>query len=239
MKTRSLLGGIALAGIAVPTVSIAIALTRVHVCARRAVANADPPGSTIVVFGSQALDGAPSLALRARLDHALMLYRARPGRCLAMAGGVPASRDPMRGGSDEVAAMIAYARAGGVPDQDLIAVRPGQNTREQVASTRRAVVEAGFGPVIAVSSSYHLARVCAEARRRGFTVEPSASAYAPDANTSRGYLAHAFADALGLLWYALPTRLTRVVDTTAGSLRHTTVGVLAGRFTWRELRRTA
>lgn len=238
MRRRTALGGLALAIVAVPALSVAIAVARVHVYARRGVANADPDGNTIVVFGSQALEHGPAAALRVRLDHALALYRSRPGRRLGMAGGIPASTDAVRGGHDEVAVMVSYAREHGVPDSDLIEVRPGQNTREQVASARRLVFDAGLGPVIGVSSSYHLARICDEARRQGFAIAPSASADGMDVSTPRQYATHVFADALGLLWYALPESLSRRVDTSAGSWRHVGVGVLAGRFRWRELRQT-
>ena len=236
MRGRFALG--ALAAVAAPVIAVAVAATRVHVYARRAVANVDPDGATIVVFGSQALEHGPGASLRARLDHALALYRSRPGRRLAMAGGVPVVIDDAHGGHDEVAAMVAYARERGVPDSDLIEVRPGQNTRDQVASTRRLIVDAALGPVIGVSSSYHLARICDEARRQGFHIAPSASSDGPDVNTPRQYATHVLADALGLLWYALPDSLSRRVDTSAGSWRHVGVGVLAGRFRWRELRRT-
>lgn len=238
MRRRTALGALALALVAVPGLSVAVAVARVHIYARRAVANVDPEGATIVVFGSQALESGPAAALRARLNHALALYRSQPGRRLAMAGGVPLVTDSIRGGSDEIAAMVAYARDHGVPDSDLIEVRPGQNTRDQVASTRRLIVDAGLGPVIGVSSSYHLARICDEARRRGFDITPSAYADGMDVSTPRQYATHVLADALGLLWYALPEAVSRRVDTSAGSWRHVGVGVLAGRFRWRELRQT-
>lgn len=237
MRPRIALLAIALAA-AVPAVSLAAAVARVHVYARRSTANVDPDGSTIVVFGAQALEHGPAASLRARLDHAITLYRARPGRRLAMAGGVPISTDSFRGGHDEVAAMTDYARAHGVPANDVMEVRPGQNTREQVASARRVVVDAGLGPVIAVSSSYHLARIHDEARRQGFSVAVSAPRRGPDVSQPRQYAAHVLADGLGLLWYSMPDALARRVDTSAGSLRHVGIGVLAGRHSWRDILRS-
>lgn len=236
MRPRTALFVIALTA-ALPAVPLVAAVARVHLYARRSVANADPEGSTIVVFGAQALEHGPAASLRARLDHAIVLYRARLGRRLAMAGGIPAGTDSLRGGHDEVAAMVAYARARGVPEDDILEIRPGQNTREQVASARRVVVDAGLGPVIAVSSSYHLARIHDEARRQGFRVAVSAPTEGPDVSHPRQYAAHALADGLGLLWYALPQAVVRRVDTSAGSLRHVGVGVLAGRHSWRDILR--
>lgn len=237
MRIRTALGTTLAVAVAVPALVAVVAVARVHLYARRALAQSDPDGATIVVFGSQALQSGPGLVLRSRLDHALSLYYARPGRRIAMAGGVPASTDVVRGGHDEVAAMLAYAREHGVPEEDLLAVRPGQNTRGQLSSTRRVVVDAGLGPVIGVSSSYHMARICDEARRQGFEVLPSAVVDSPETRTARGYLTHACADALGLLWYAAPHWLSQRVDTSAGSLRHLGVGFVAGRYTWRAVKR--
>ena len=237
MRTRTALGAIGLAAVAAPVISLAAAVVRVHVFARRGVANVDPEGTTIVVFGAQALESGPARSLRARLDHALALYGARPHRRLALAGGVPETTDIVSGGHDEVDAMVTYALERGVSDHDIIEVRPGQNTREQVASTRRLVQEAGYGPIIGVSSSYHLARIHDEARRQGFAMNMSASPTGPDVDASRQYAVHVTVDALALIWYALPASLTRRVNTSSGSLRHGAVGVLAGRFSWSQWRR--
>ena len=237
MRPRTVLSALAVTA-AMPALVLTAAIARVHVYARRATANAEPEGDMIVVFGAQALEHGPAASLRARLDHAIALYRARPRRRLAMAGGVPISTDSFRGGHDEVAAMIDYARAQGIPECDVMEVRPGQNTREQVSSARRVVVEAGLGPVIAVSSSYHLARIHDEARRQGFHVEVSAPSEGPDISRPRQYAVHVLADGLGLLWYALPERVASRVDTSAGSLRHIGVGVLAGRHSWQDILRS-
>lgn len=237
MRPRTVLSALAVTA-AMPALVLTAAIARVHLYARRSTANVDPEGATIVVFGAQALEHGPAGSLRARLDHAIALYRAHPGRRLAMAGGIPVSTDSFRGGHDEVAAMVDYARAQGVPVCDVIEVRPGQNTREQVSSAHRVVVDAGLGPVIAVSSSYHLARIHDEARRQGFHVEVSAPSEGPDVSRPRQYAVHVLADALGLLWYSMPDILARRVDTSAGSLRHIGVGVLAGRHSWQDILRS-
>ena len=143
---------------------------------------------------------------------------------------------------DEVPVMVAYARAAGVPVDRILEVRPGQNTREQVASTRSVVIDAGLGPVVAVSSTYHLARIQDEARRRGFDIELTAPPTSRDVATLRSYLSHVLTDALAGLWYALPPSIAQRVDTSAGSFRHMGLLAMTGDVTWREalesLRRT-
>lgn len=220
---------------ALPAAVVSVAALRVHVIARRSVESTDPVGHTVVVFGALALAEGPGRILRARLDHGLGLYRRHPGRKLAVAGGIPPFTDAPSGGHDEVAAMVAYAREHGVPDADLIEVRPGQDTREQVRSTRRIVVEAGLGPVIAVSSSYHLARIADEASRLGFSVATSAPRSSPDVDSPRVYLSHVLVDALATIWYAIPdgVRARLPLDTGAGSFRHLGLMAATGDTTWR------
>lgn len=216
-----------------PIVTVGIAAVRVHRAARRAVSTDGVAGTTAVIFGAQALNDEPGPILRARLDHAIVLYRQGRVRGLAMAGGVPAFADAPSGGHDEVAAAMSYARRQGVPAEHLIAVRPGQNTREQVQSTRSVIVEAELGPVVAVSSSYHLRRIISEARREGFAVAATAPPGSPDIATRRLYASHVLADSMALIWYAVPARLSRHIDTSAGSMRHLALLAMTGDISWR------
>jgi uncharacterized SAM-binding protein YcdF (DUF218 family) len=151
-----------------------------------------------------------------------------------MAGGIPVTDEGPSGGHDEVPVMVAYAREAGVPADRILEVRPGQNTRQQVAATQRVVVDAGMGPVVAVSSTYHLARIRDEARRRGFDVEVTAPPTSRDVATTRMYLSHVLTDALAGLWYALPPSLARRVDTSAGTFRHMGLLALTGDIPWRD-----
>jgi uncharacterized SAM-binding protein YcdF (DUF218 family) len=234
---RTLAAGIG-ALVAVPVAVIAAAMVRVHVVGQRARGGLGVTGETLVVFGSRAFDGEPGPILRARLDHAVALYRSGRVDRLAMAGGVPVTDEGPSGGHDEVPVMVAYAREAGVPDDRILEVRPGQNTREQVTSTRRVIIDAGMGPVVAVSSSYHLARILDEARRQGFDVCLTAPATSHDVQTPRLYMSHVFADALAGLWYALPPAVARRVNTSAGSFRHLGLLAMTGDVTWREALRS-
>jgi uncharacterized SAM-binding protein YcdF (DUF218 family) len=228
----------ALVVVAAPPALLSAAMLRVHLVGRRARDRRDISGETLVVFGARAFAGEPGPILRARLDHAVEMYRAgRVGR-LAMAGGEPASENGPSGGHDEVPIMVAYALRAGVPAEHVLDVRPGQNTREQVSSTRRAVIDAGLGPAVAVSSTYHLARIHDEARRQGFDIGLTAPATSPDVSTRRLYLVHVLTDALAGLWYSLPPGFARRIDTSAGSFRHMGLLAMTGDVTWREALRS-
>lgn len=222
------------AALAMPVAVMSAAMLRVHVVGVRARGRIDVSGETLVVFGSRAFDGVPGPILRARLDHGVAMYRAGSVGRLAMAGGVPVTADGPSGGHDEVPVMVAYARNAGVPPEHVMEVRPGQNTREQLSSTRRVVIDAGLGPAVAVSSSYHLARIRGEARRQGFRIAVTAPVTSSDVAHPRVYVAHVLADALAGLWYALPPAIARRIDTSAGSFRHMGLLALTGDITWGE-----
>lgn len=226
------------AALAVPVAVMSAAMLRVHIVGRRAQGRIDVSGQTLVVFGSRAFDGIPGPILRARLDHAVAVYRSGRVSRLAMAGGVPVTADGPSGGHDEVPVMVTYARNAGVPPEHVMEVRPGQNTREQVSSTRRVIVDAGLGPAVAVSSAYHLARIRDEARRQGFGIGVTAPVTSSDVARPRVYVSHVLTDALAGLWYALPPAMARRIDTSAGSFRHMGLLAMTGDITWGEALRS-
>lgn len=229
------------AAVAIPFAVVAGAMLRVHLIGLRSRGREGIDSETLVVFGSHAFEDEPGRILRTRLDHAIALYRSGKVGRLAMAGGVPVTTEGPSGGHDEVPVMVDYAVRAGVPADRILEVRPGQNTREQVTSSRRVVVDAGLGPVAAVSSSYHLARIRDEARRQGFTIQLTAPATSPDVSRARVYFAHVLTDAIAGIFYALPPKVAERVDTSAGSFRHMGLLALTGDAPWshalRSLRR--
>src|ERR687886_1218348 len=56
------------------------------------------PAAAIIVLGAAQYDGRPSPVLRARLDHAVMLWRRGPARRLIVTGGRAAGGRPTEGG---------------------------------------------------------------------------------------------------------------------------------------------
>jgi uncharacterized SAM-binding protein YcdF (DUF218 family) len=222
----------------VPVAVVGATMVRAHLIGRRARGRHDVAANTAVVFGSRAFADRPGSILRARLDHAIALQRSGRVSRLAMAGGVPATEHGPAGGHDEVRAMVEYARQAGVPHDLILEVRPGQNTREQVTSTRHAVIDAGIGPAVAVSSTYHLARIRDEARRQGFDLALTAPETSTDTAGARVYLSHVFADAMASLWYALPAWVAQRIDTSAGSFRHMGLLALTGDVTWTDALRS-
>ena len=104
-----------------------------------------------VVFGNTVMaDGQPSGRLRARLDAAVLVFRAGTVHRILVSGGVEQPGD-----LDEAAVMAAYLRAHGIPDGAVLQDPAGTNTR---ATARHAAALANPGGVVLVTQWFHLPR---------------------------------------------------------------------------------
>jgi uncharacterized SAM-binding protein YcdF (DUF218 family) len=177
-----------------------------------------PPADAVVVFGAAVHPDGPSAELRARLDHALALWRLGVAPLILVSGGLD-------GGLDEVDTMTAYLVGLGVPGDAVAPARPGDTTRQSLRTLR------GLGDrrYVAVSSPYHALRIRAEARRQGLRLTVSAPTSTPETRDAALYRVRFASELFALVWYALPPRLTAHVPTGPGTLRHVAPRVLAGR----------
>lgn len=175
----------------------------------------------IGVFGAEALPDRPTAELRARLDHAVGLWRAGVAPVIVVTGGID---DRV----DEVVVMRDYVVAAGVPVDRVIEGVPRGNTRASVQAFRGSAPP-GPGPVVAVSTSYHALRILAEARRQRLPVIVSSPPDSPERRDPRLFRTRMIAEVGGVVWYALPGWMTRRVSTSGGSWRHTLPLRLAGR----------
>jgi vancomycin permeability regulator SanA len=120
---------------------------------RYAVEDHAAPADAIGVFGAAEYDGRPSPVYRARLDHALTLYRHGIAPLLITLGG--------NGGDqyNEGAVGREYLEGMGVPESAIIAETESRNTEE---SARRIAVIAranGLRRLVIVSDGTHLFRI--------------------------------------------------------------------------------
>ncbi len=144
-----------------------------------------PGMAAIVVHGSGLIgDQVPPL-LASRLDRALQVYRAE----------VAAGRQPLLvtsggKGSDEAvseaAAMARYLVERGLPAEALLLEDRSTTTRENLRYTRELLDARGVtGPMVLVTSNFHILRTAILARRLGFDAEvvgsPTAFYYLPSA----------------------------------------------------------
>ncbi len=111
------------------------------------------PADGILVLGAAQVNGYPTKAFRARLDHALELYRQGHAPVVVLVGG---TADPLEPTEAEVGA--AYLAERGVPSSALIVVPEGRNTWHSLEAARPAMEQAGLHRLLVVSDGFHLFR---------------------------------------------------------------------------------
>ncbi len=120
------------------------------------------PSAAIVVLGAAQYAGHPSPVLRARLDHAIALWRDRLAPRLVLTGG--------RGEGDttsEAAVGRRYAIRQGVPDSAILLETSGRTTSESMRAVARMLATLPNHDVILVSDPFHMFRLTILARRLG------------------------------------------------------------------------
>jgi uncharacterized SAM-binding protein YcdF (DUF218 family) len=112
------------------------------------------PADAIVVFGAAEYSGHPSPVLRARLDHALELYRLRLAPVVITTGGAAADPKFSEGGVGR-----DYLMHNGIPERSLIAETQGRDTAESAERVSVILRANGLHSCIAVSDAYHVFRI--------------------------------------------------------------------------------
>jgi uncharacterized SAM-binding protein YcdF (DUF218 family) len=122
------------------------------------------PSDAIAVFGAAEYDGRPSPVYRARLNHALSLYRRGIAPLIITLGG--------NGGDqyNEGAVGRQYLEGMGVSEQDIIAETESRSTSE--SASRIAVIARanGLRRLVIVSDGTHLFRIHAICAAEGLDV---------------------------------------------------------------------
>lgn len=119
----------------------------------------------ILVLGAAQYNGQPSPVLRARLDHALELYRRGLARRLVLTGGVGVG-DTLSEGEVARRYMVAH----GVPRSAILVERQGISSAQSVASAAALMHAHGLRRALVVSDAFHMLRLELLARRAG--IEP-------------------------------------------------------------------
>jgi uncharacterized SAM-binding protein YcdF (DUF218 family) len=120
------------------------------------------PADAIVVLGAAQYAGRPSPVLKARLDHALDLFKKGLARRLVLTGG--------RGTGDtisEAAVGRRYAIKAGVADSAILLENEGRTTEASFAAAAEIMENAKLERAILVSDPFHMLRLQILARRYG------------------------------------------------------------------------
>ena len=150
-----------------------VSLTLVIVWGRR---DTRRPANAIVVLGAAQYDGRPSPVLRARVDHAIQLWRRGLAPVLLMTGG--------RGQGDttsEAAVERRYAIANGVPAAAILVEEESRSTSESLRNVA-AMLGKDARAVILVSDPFHMLRLSILARRFGLLPRTSPTRTSPISN---------------------------------------------------------
>jgi uncharacterized SAM-binding protein YcdF (DUF218 family) len=166
-RIRQLVAGTVLAAAALWTASV---LAVVVAGAR----DDRPPSDAIVVLGAAQYAGRPSPVLRARLDHAAMLFQDGVAPLVLLTGG--------RGEGDttsEAAVGRRYLLARGVPDSALLLEPEGRTTAASLTAAAQLLQARGAQRVVLVSDPFHALRVRVVAWRLGLTAVASPTRTSP------------------------------------------------------------
>jgi uncharacterized SAM-binding protein YcdF (DUF218 family) len=132
---------------------------------RQAARDEAQPADVILVLGAAEYRGRPSPVLKARLDHALDLYRRRLAPRMMTTGG--AGGDPVFTEGD---VGRDYLTSQGVPPEAIVVEREGSSTVASTALAGEIMRRMGLLSAIVVSDGYHVYRVKKMLEGKGLTV---------------------------------------------------------------------
>jgi uncharacterized SAM-binding protein YcdF (DUF218 family) len=126
------------------------------------------PTGAIVVLGAAQYVGRPSPVLRARLDHAIELWRRNLAPIMIVTGGTGTGDT-----TSEAAVSQRYAIQHGVPAERILLETVGRTTSQSMEGVTDLMKQRGRRDVLLVSDPFHMLRLTILARRHG--LEPYAS----------------------------------------------------------------
>ena len=147
------------------------------------------PVDAIVVLGAAQYNGRPSPVLRARLDHALSLYRDEAAPRIIVSGGV--------GRGDTISEAVVgrrYLLAHGVPDDAVVAQAEGRTTMVSMSAVAAWLRPRGLRRVLLVSDPFHMFRLRLEARRTALEAYTSPTESSPISDNPVLELRYLFAE---------------------------------------------
>jgi uncharacterized SAM-binding protein YcdF (DUF218 family) len=141
--------------IALAAAALAAEVARLSVrIGREATVDEAQPADVILVMGAAEYSGRPSPVLRARLDHALDVYRRKLAPRILTTGGAGGDVRFTEGGVGR-----SYLISKGVPPDAIIVENLGDSTVYSTAMASEIMRRMGLHSAIVVSDGYHVFRV--------------------------------------------------------------------------------
>ena len=120
------------------------------------------PADVILVLGAAEYRGRPSQVFRARLDHALELYRRKLAPRIMTTGGAGGEPVFTEGGVGR-----SYLIGRGVPPEAIVVETEGESTVHSTTLAGEIMRRMGLNSAIVVSDGYHIYRVKRMLESRG------------------------------------------------------------------------
>jgi uncharacterized SAM-binding protein YcdF (DUF218 family) len=127
-----------------------------------------------IVLGAAVWAGNPSPVLRARLDHALLLFQNKQITRIVVTGGVGRG-DTM----SEAEASAEYLKSKGVPAEAILLEQEGRSTYESLKTAAVLAKEANIMRVLLVSDPFHMLRSLKMAQDLGLEAYASPTTTSP------------------------------------------------------------
>jgi uncharacterized SAM-binding protein YcdF (DUF218 family) len=149
------------------------------------------PVDAIIVLGAAQYNGRPSPVLRARLDHALGLYREGLAPVVVVTGGVGLGDT-----TSEALVGKRYLAMHGIPIKSVVAQPQGRTTMASMTAVARWLRRRGLQRVLLVSDPFHMFRLRLEARRTALEAYTSPTESSPISENPVLELRYLFAEGL-------------------------------------------
>ncbi|MFL6239172.1 MAG: YdcF family protein [Actinomycetes bacterium] len=157
-----------------------------------------PHADTIVVLGASQFNGRPSAVFRARLDHALTLYRQGVAPNMVTVGG---SRPGDR--FTEASAGRNYLVANGVPAARVTAVGVGGDTLSSLRAASRVLSSNRWHKAVLVTDPWHELRSRRIAEDVGIDAATSPARSGPAVHTRGTEMRYIGRETVAFLYYRL------------------------------------
>jgi uncharacterized SAM-binding protein YcdF (DUF218 family) len=158
------------------------------------------PADTIIVLGCRIHGDAPgglSYCLRARAEHAAVLYKR------GLAPHVIASGGEAQDGLTEASVLSLVLQQQGVPESAIVLEAQAHNTIQNISFSESIMRERGWRTAILVTEPFHINRAALIARDAGMTIYPSPAIDTPNWSQPWVRLYHLGRDTLSLMLYQM------------------------------------
>ena len=188
---RKSIGILSVALLALLGVYLAVVAREIH---RQSTIEEARPADVIMVLGAAEYRGRPSPVFKARLDHALELYRRGLAPWVLTSGG--AGGDPL---FTEGGVGRSYLVGNGVPSEAIIVEPEAETTVQSMGAVAEIMRRMGLRTCILVSDGYHIFRAKQMLATQGFSVYGSPRPD-PSAEGARQWWLYARQSVGYLLW---------------------------------------